>query len=212
MPQARAFPSPSRPDAMPPPVPKREGMRPSFDRSRPLVLDLDGALVRRDLLLEGIAALLRRNALMLFPLIAWTLRGKVELRKRVVAHASFDIARLPVNHALVAYARTERAQGREIALVTTLDEKLARRVARRFDFVDRVIAQDGSGGDFHGNRRAEKLREIFPNGFHYAGNSHLDLPVWQTADHVIVAEAARSVLRQVFFLGRPIKQLATEAR
>jgi len=212
MPQTRAIPSPSRPSAMPPPVSKREAARASFDRNRPLVLDLDGTLVRRNLLLEGIASLLRRNALMLFPLISWSLRGKAELRKRVAEHAALDITRLPVNHALVAYARAERAQGREIALVTSLDERLARRVARRFDFVDRVIASDGSGDDFHGDRRAEKLREIFPNGFHYAGNSHLDLPVWRTADHVIVAEAASSVLRQVFFLGRPIKQLATTTR
>lgn len=208
MPQARAFPSLSPPRAMRPPVSKREAKRASFDRNRPLVLDLDGTLVRRSLLLEGIASLLRRNALMLFPLIAWSLQGKAVLRKRVAERATLDITRLMVNHALVAYARAERAQGREIALVTALDERIARRVARRFDFIDRVITSDDSGDDLRGDRRAEKLREIFPNGFHYAGNSHLDLPVWRTADHVIVAEAARSVLRQVFFLGRPIKQLA----
>lgn len=212
MPQPSASPAHSRPRTAAHAVSKREAVRPSFDRSRPLVLDLDSTLVRRSLLLEGIASMLRRNALMVFPLISWSLQGKAVLRKRVAERASLDITRLTVNHALVAYARAERAQGREIALVTTLDEKRARRVARRFDFVNRVIAGDGSGEELHGEKRAERLREIFPNGFHYAGNSHLDLPVWRMADHVIVAEAARSVLRQVFFLGRPIKQLTGTAR
>lgn len=212
MPQTSASPAQSRPKATVPPVSKREAARPTFDRNRPLVLDLDGTLVRRGLLFEGIASLLRRNVLMVIPLISWSLQGKTVLRKRVAERAVLDIAQLPVNQALVAYARAERAQGREIALVTALDEKLARRVARRFDFADRVITGDNSDEDFHGEKRAERLREIFPHGFHYAGNSLLDLPVWRMADHVIVAEAARSVLRQVFFLGRPIKQLAATAR
>jgi len=212
MPQTSASRLPSRPKAAPSPVPKREAARPSFDRNRPLVLDLDGTLVRGGLLLAGMASLLRRNVLMLFPLISWSLQGRAMLRKRVAERAALDVARLPVNHVLVAYARAERARGREIALVTALDERLARRVARRFEFIDRVIAGDGSNDDLRGDKRAEKLREIFPHGFHYAGNSHLDLPVWRTADHVIVAEAARSVLRQAFFLGRPVKQLATAPR
>lgn len=212
MPQASASRAHSRPEATASPVSKREAVRPSFDRNRPLVLDLDGTLVRRSLLLEGIVSLLRRNALMLLPMISWSLQGTAVLRKQVAERAALDVARLPVNEALVAYAREERARGREIILATAADEVLARQIAQRFDFIDRVMASEGSSNDFHGEKRAERLREIFPHGFHYAGNSRLDLPVWRIADHVIVAEAARSVLRQVFFLGRPIKQLASVAR
>lgn len=207
MSQSSASPAKSRPESGIAPVLKREAGRPSFDRNRPLVLDLDGALVRRNLLTEGIVALLRRNILMLFPLIPWALQGRAVLRRRVAERIALDVARLPVNEALVAYAREERTRGREIVLATAADEIVAQRVAEHFDFVDRVMASDGTA-DLRGEVRAERLRQTFPEGFHYAGNGHVDLPVWRTADHVIVVEAARSVLRQVAFLGRPVKQLA----
>jgi hypothetical protein len=42
----------------------------------PLVVDLDGTLVKTDLLVESVVRLLRKNMLYLFLLPIWLLRGK----------------------------------------------------------------------------------------------------------------------------------------
>lgn len=192
------------------PVSKRNAQA-SFDRMRPLVLDLDGTLLRTDLLVEGILSLLRRNILMLFPLIYWFIQGRAVLKRRVAERSTLDVALLPANEELVAYVLTEKARGREIVLATAADELLAHRVAQRFGFFDRVVASDGIT-NLKGHAKAERLRTLFPKGFHYAGDSHADLAVWQAADHVIMAEADSDVQRRVAFLGRPTTAFAATSR
>jgi 4-hydroxybenzoate polyprenyltransferase/phosphoserine phosphatase len=170
---------------------------------RPLVLDLDGTLLRTDLLVEGILALLRRNILMLIPLALWCLRGRAFLKRKVAERAALDVALLPANAELVAYAIAEKERGREIVLATAADELMARRIAQRFDFIDRVIASDGRI-NLKGEAKAARLRELFPHGFHYAGDSHADLPVWKAADQMILVEPASDVTRAAKLLGRPV--------
>lgn len=68
-------------------------------RPVPLVIDLDGTLLRTDLLLEGIIALLRRNPLMLL----WLPRGRAFFKRRIAEGAVLDVATLPANAALLAH-------------------------------------------------------------------------------------------------------------
>ncbi len=187
------------------PIPNWHMSSVAADRMRPLVLDLDGTLLRTDLLVEGIIALLRRNILMLIPLALWFLRGRAFLKRKVAERAALDVALLPANAELVAYAIAEKERGREIVLATAADELMARRVAQRFDFIDRVIASDGRM-NLKGEAKAERLCELFPQGFHYAGDSHADLPVWKAADHVILVEPESDVARAAKLLGRPVTE------
>ncbi|MGK3919394.1 hypothetical protein ABI060_14205, partial [Enterococcus faecium] len=72
------------------------------DASRPLVLDLDGTLLRTDMLLECIIAALRQNPLMVFSILLWALQGRAVLKQRLALQASPDIATLPVDQRVVA--------------------------------------------------------------------------------------------------------------
>jgi hypothetical protein len=72
------------------PIPKRNSSALAVDRMRPLVLDLDGTLLRTDLLVEGIITLLRRNILMLIPLVLWFFRGRAFLKRKVAERAARD--------------------------------------------------------------------------------------------------------------------------
>ena len=53
---------------------------PSPHAPAPLVVDLDGTLIRTDLIWEHLAALLRRNPLWLLPVLVWWLRGRAFLK------------------------------------------------------------------------------------------------------------------------------------
>lgn len=187
------------------PVQNRHNSRVAVDRKQPLVLDLDGTLLRTDLLVEGIIALLRRNILMLIPLAFWFFRGRAVLKRKVAERAALDVATLPANEELVAYALAEKERGREIVLATAADELMARRVAQRFPFIDHVIASDGST-NLKGESKADRLRKLFPQGFHYAGDSHADIPVWKAADHVILVEPPSDVARAAKQLGPPVTE------
>ena len=84
----------------------------------PLVVDLDGTLLRTDLLLEGVVAILRRNVLMLFWMLAWLPRGRAYFKRRVAERAALDFATLPANEELLAYIELQKTLGREIVLAT----------------------------------------------------------------------------------------------
>ena len=52
------------------------------DHPIPLVVDLDGTLIKTDLLWESLARLLRRNPFALFPVLFWWMRGRACLKQK----------------------------------------------------------------------------------------------------------------------------------
>ena len=168
----------------------------------PLVLDLDGTLLRGDLLFEGIAGLVRANPLNLFKIGAWALRGRAFLKQRVAEASPLDYASLPVNEALAAYAAGQKEAGRQIVIATAADENAARRFAVRFAFVDTIIASDGAT-NLKGETKASLLQWRFPQGFDYAGDSAADLPVWKACRKMILVEPSRRVAAAAAALGAP---------
>ena len=177
----------------------------------PLVIDLDGTLLRTDLLFEGAVAILRRNLLMAFALLLWLARGKAHLKRRVAERAVLDIATLPANAALIAHIEAERAAGREIVLATAADELVALKVMQAFPVFDRVVASDGVT-NLKGAAKAAQLAALYPHGFDYAGNAAVDLPVWARARAVLVVEAPAGVARAARALGKPVQVFPAASR
>lgn len=175
----------------------------------PLVLDLDGTLIRTDVLFEGVAALLRANPLHVFSLALWALRGRAYLKRRVAERAPLDVDALPLNDDLVSYAAREAALGREVHLATAADASLAARIARRLPFIARVFASDGTR-NLKGARKAGVLAQAFPGGFVYAGDSRADLAVWRAAAGAVVVNAKPKVARAAARLHTPEHVIARQ--
>lgn len=159
----------------------------------PLAVDVDGTLLRGDLLAESALAYLRGNPLRIFALLGWLMSGKAVLKRRLAEKVTLDVDALPVNEDLVAFVEAERAKGRDIHLATASDALAAARFAGRFGFVDGVIASDGVS-NLKGEAKAAALRERFPGGFAYAGDASADLAVWRAADETVVVAAKPSTL------------------
>lgn len=176
-------------------------------RQIPLVLDLDGTLLRSDLLFEGIADLTRRNPLNLLRIAGWAMRGRAYLKQKVAAESRIDYATLPVNEALAAYAAGQKEAGRQIVIATAADESAARQFAVRFPFVGAVIASDGAT-NLKGAAKAAMLQWRYPQGFDYAGDSAADPPVWKACRKIILVEPSASTAAAARAIGAP--ELAIE--
>lgn len=161
----------------------------------PLCVDLDGTLVRSDMLAEGVLALatsprLYRNVLLL------PSRGRAAFKQAVAADATFDPALLPYHEGFLAYLRRQKAAGRPLILVTAADLRVARRIADHLDLFDDVMASDGIR-NLKGRHKAAALVERFgAGGFVYAGDSAADLDVWRVAGGGILVNAATPVAAQ----------------
>ena len=176
--------------------------------SPPLCVDLDGTLIRSDVLLESLLLLLKRNALYLLLAILWLVsRGKAGLKAQIAARVTLNPAVLPYNKELLGWLKAERARGRELWLCTAADEKLARAVAEYVGLFDGVIASDGIR-NLAGQNKADQLVERFGRGgFDYCGNERRDLAIWRCARGAIVVNAAPALERQLSSERTPIKVL-----
>ena len=179
-----------------------EGNRqfPSFESSQscvPLVVDLDGTLVRTDLLIECLVALLKHDPLYVFALPFWLLKGKAAFKHEIARRISLDPGLIPYRSELVEYLRTQRAQGRVVVLATGSDERVARQVADHLKVFNSVLASDGAT-NLSGERKRERLvHEFGERGFDYAGNGSGDMPVWSSARRAVVVNPNQQSVRAV---------------
>jgi 4-hydroxybenzoate polyprenyltransferase len=147
----------------------------------PLVLDVDGTLLNTDLLYECFwAALGRAPVRTLMTVFRYALHP-AGLKARLAELAELDVNLLPVNAAVGALAREARRQGRDIVLASGSDQSLVRAIAQRLEFPGGHLASDGTV-NLTGKAKARALTQRFgKGGFAYAGDSQVDLPVWQAA-------------------------------
>ncbi|MDF3982433.1 UbiA family prenyltransferase [Luteibacter sp. PPL201] len=160
----------------------------------PLCVDLDGTLIRSDLLIESALALVAKRPLMVFAMFGWLLRGKAYLKRQIALQVSLDPETLPYNHELVDWLRQQRSV-RPIVLCTASDRTLAKPVGDHVGVFDEVLASDGES-NLSGRRKAAALTARFgEKGFDYVGNALVDVPVWKHARHALVVEHGHAMSR-----------------
>jgi 4-hydroxybenzoate polyprenyltransferase len=177
----------------------------------PLVVDMDGTMLRTDTLVEGLVAALFRNPLGLVSALPALLKGRAAFKRRVSALVDLDVASLPVRQDLLAHIHSARAQGRQVHLVSAADHVLVERVAAHLGVFDSAA---GSQGDTNlkSARKAEYLVERFPQGFAYAGDAAADLKVWRHATGIVLAGVSGTTRRRAAQLGRPVESEFADAR
>ena len=175
---------------------------PELNKAYPLVLDLDGTLLRTDLLLEALLQYVKREPLGLFKLVLWLCRGIANLKAQLAARTELAIDLLPVNEGLADYARTAADGGRTVIAATAANRDLAAKVCARFEFISDVLGSCDRV-NLKGAHKARALRELFPGGYSYAGDAAADLPIWNEARFAVFGGRnlrIRDRLRQVTIL------------
>lgn len=158
----------------------------------PLCVDLDGTLIRSDLLIESALALLARHPLTIFSMLVWLLRGKAHLKREIARRVELDPSALPYNDELVTWLSHQRPL-RLVVLCTASDMTLARPVANHAAVFDEVIASDGEI-NLSGSNKAKALVARFGDkAFDYIGNAPVDLAVWKHAHAALVVERGQTL-------------------
>jgi 4-hydroxybenzoate polyprenyltransferase/phosphoserine phosphatase len=166
-------------------------------RPTALVTDLDGTIVKTDVLLESLLALVKQKPHYILYLPVWLLRGKAYLKQQVARRVSLDVSVLPYREDLLDYLKRQRAQGRTIVLATAADIQSAQRVADHLRIFDLVLASDGTTNLSGESKRKRLVSEFGEKGFDYAANDRSDLVVWASARQAIVVNPSPVVRSRV---------------
>ena len=175
--------------------------------SRPLCVDLDGTLIRTDLLAESVFALLKRNVFFVFMLPLWFFKGKARLKHEIATRVDIDVGLLPYHSEFLDYLKEQHNKGRRLILATASNEKFAEAIALNLAIFEDVLASNASV-NLSGSCKLRRLQELFGDGgFDYAGNAMIDVALWENAGEAIlvnpergvhVAAERKSIVTQVF--------------
>jgi len=173
----------------------------------PLCVDLDGTLIRTDILVRSVMALIRSKPFSSLQMPLWLLRGRAYLKRQLALRTAFDPAALPYNVTLLDMLRKERENGRCLLLVTASDIIMAKPIADYLGLFDEVLGSDGTR-NVKGSVKAAILKERFGiRGFDYAGNGEADLQVWECCREAIVVGENRSLIGRTKKLGVMVRTL-----
>jgi 4-hydroxybenzoate polyprenyltransferase len=145
-----------------------------------LCVDLDGTLIRGNVLWECFLLLLKTRPTKLLQPPFWSLKGLAFLKQQLAASVEFIPSRLVYREQVLELLRREKAAGRRIVLATAADRKIAEAVSAYVGLFDEVHASDGKL-NLKGKNKAAFLAGHYGTGFEYVGDSAADIEVWRKA-------------------------------
>ena len=184
-----------------------------FSQKPVLVVDLDGTLLRSDMLYETFWSAFGRDWKSPFTSLNALLKGKASLKRHLAQAGDLDVALLPFDEGVIDYITTWRAGGGQAVLVTATDETIARQIGEHLGLFDAVYGSDGVR-NLKGPNKAEFLKTQYAEGagFAYMGDTKADLPVWEAAAQTITVNLPAALKAQVDRRGGEIEHLTTVTR
>ena len=168
----------------------------------PLVIDLDGTLIKTNSLDETFLDALRADPLALWRLPIQCMIGRPAAKAFLAEKSPLDVETWPVRQDFLDYVEAQFKAGRKVVLASGADGRVAEAIAAHFPFISEVISSDGTC-NMKGKTKALRLRELFPNGFIYAGDAAADLAVWRVGSASVLVNATSDVVRKAKHLGEP---------
>lgn len=163
----------------------------------PLVVDLDGTLIRVDSLHEAFVQLSARKPLHALRALLMLRRGRPEFKAAIADHVLPNAETVPFNEAVLEVIKRAKSEGRRVYLATAADRRFAEAVSGAIGLFDGIFAS-ADGINLKGRAKAEWLVNAFgAHRFDYIGNDTTDIPVWRVARTALVSGAAPHVIKQI---------------
>lgn len=162
---------------------------------RVLCVDLDGTLLRSDMLYESFWSALAQDWRSILGATRALLRGKAQLKRYLADASDISVATLPYDKVVLSYIQEWRDQGGSVVLVTASDQTLATAISDHLGLFDEVYGSNGTT-NLKGVTKAQFLQDRFGRGhYSYMGDAVDDLSVWKGSDHVVTVNT-KPTLRQ----------------
>jgi hypothetical protein len=167
---------------------------------KPIVLDLDGTLIKNDTLSDAFVYMVSfRPQAAFYAIVTLITQGKASMKRFVFAKArslGFQGSNV-INQRVANFAIERNGQGHPIFIASGSPEAHELDLKRDFPYVSEIFATTGDV-NLIGRNKAKFLKERFRGtGFIYAGNSRKDIPAWDAADSVVLVNTPNGVKRKI---------------
>lgn len=152
----------------------------------PLYVDLDGTLIKTDLLFECFIEFIKKKPFNVLLVFYWLVKGKAYLKHKLAQETSINIEDLPYNDSFLSFLTIQNNNGKKLILATAANKTLAKKIAKHLDIFSDVIASDDKN-NISGVTKLTRIKEHCGDGvFDYAGDSKSDLIIFEHAKSSIL--------------------------
>ncbi len=167
-----------------------------------LAVDLDGTLIKADLLEESIFLYLKKTPWGIFNLLRSLLKSRVKLKHFLVSNVDLQVDLLPYNRKVLDRIKTCKEQGHEIVLASASPVGFVQAVADHLQVFDRVIATEDN--NLKGIEKLSALKSLYPNSsISYLGDSNSDIPLWKDLGKAYLVNASSLTIKRLEFAQIP---------
>jgi len=161
-----------------------------------LYVELDGTLIKTDLLMEALISLLRYKPWLVVVLPFWWLRGRAYFKHAIAERVPIDPSRLPYSDSFLDYLKQQRQKGRLLILATGSPYTYAEAIAQHLGLFDSILSSTHET-NLTGARKLHRIKS-HANGsaFEYAGNAWVDMPIWHAAQGAVLVNTGRGQKRE----------------
>jgi len=173
--------------------------------TRPLILDVDGTLLKSDLTHEMILAAVMRDPGKALHYARIGKDDKPQMKQEMIARIGkrLDIDVAPLEPTIVALAEQAIIDGRKVYLCSGSEQSLVDRLGARLEFVTESFGTSPTY-NMTSENKAAFLIERFPDGFDYAGNSTQDFAVWEAAQSAYAMRPPKGTDKTRTAAGEPV--------
>jgi 4-hydroxybenzoate polyprenyltransferase/phosphoglycolate phosphatase-like HAD superfamily hydrolase len=177
-----------------------------------LVVDLDGTLLKSDMLFETFWSACSTNWRGALKACTLLPKGIAAVKHSLAVTSDIDVKRLPYNQNVLDYVGKWRSAGGATALVTATSSLLADRIATHLAIFDEVHGSSPSL-NLKGHAKASALHERFgTKSISYIGDSPADLKVWKQCSGIVAVNPARGLRSKINRFGLPTEYLEHERK
>lgn len=175
------------------------------DKTVPLVLDVDGTLLKTDQLYESFWASMAHDFGAAMRVALSDFRSPARLKRNLADIASPRANLLPVRREIADLARAAIRAGRPVHLVSGSDQALVNAVGDHLGLPGPHFGSDPDR-NLTGAAKAAMLEARFGKGaYDYAGNAWPDLDSWGGARRIIAVNPPRALERRLRDMGKPVE-------
>lgn len=171
----------------------------------PLVLDVDGTLLRTNLLQETFWAALGRNAAATLQVVIARIGSPARMQHELAAIAMPSMDLLPLDERLLECVYAARCAGRPVHLVSSAPQGLVDALAARLALPGPHFGSDPERKISCDTKASILARQFVAEGYDYAGNSEKDLKAWQAAREIIAVAPSETLSSRLQGLGKPLE-------
>lgn len=166
------------------------------DSEIPLIVDVNGTLIKTDLLYEAALRMIARLPLQSWRILVWLAKGKAALKTSLADCGDPGTATMPLREEVIAVIKAARSANRPVYLASVSDRRYVEKLALRVGGIKGVFATDAT--NLAGSTKAQQLEAEFgAERFDYIGDADVDFAVWRKARKVLAVTHGKGLETRV---------------